>query len=146
MRSCWAELQSAVLACRQCETRLPDVEVQCPPRLLYPDGLEPPDAVKVLFIGVAPPRTGRSFHTDPSDNLWLGLSGVLRDIRRPCASLEVFHGRGFFLVHTAKCAIRGTTSPNLEVSQLCSSIHLTKEIDCLAPDAVCWLSKNVCLP
>jgi len=48
----------------------------------------------------------RSFHTDPSDNLWFGLSSVLREVRRPCATLAAFYDRGFFLVHTAKCAIR----------------------------------------
>ena len=133
-------------SCRRCETDLPDVGVDCPPGLLYPDGIEPPDPLKVLFIGVAPPKTGYSFHTDPSDNLWLGLRGVLRELRRPCASLAAFYERGFFLVHTAKCAIRGTTSPSIAVSQLCSSIYLSKEIDCLNPGAVCWLSKNVAFP
>ena len=146
MKPRWAELQNCVSLCRQCETDLPDVDVDCPPRLLYIDGVEPPPAIKVLFVGVAPPRTGHGFHTDPADNLWLGLSTVLRELRRPCTSLAAFYERGFFLIHTAKCAIRGTTSPDLEVSQFCSSIHLSKEIDCLAPDAVCWLSKNVCFP
>lgn len=146
MRACWAELQRIVSSCRRCEKKLPDVDVDCPPRRLYPDGIEPPDPLKVLFVGVAPPRTGCSFHTDPSDNLWLGLSGVLRDLRRPCTNLAEFYERGFFLVHTAKCAINGTTSPDVAVSQFCSSIHLGKEIDCLAPGAVCWLSKNICFP
>ena len=125
---------------------MPNIGVDYPPRLLYPDGIKPPNPVKILFVGVAPPKTGHSFHTNPSDNLWLGLSSVMRDIRRPCATLPVFYDRGFFLLHTAKCSIRGTTSPHIEVSQLCSSVHLSKEIDCLAPEAVCWLSKNVCFP
>lgn len=146
MRTRWAELQKIVASCRRCEVDLPDIGVDCPPRLVYPDGLEPPNPLKVLFVGVAPPKTGYSFHTDPSDNLWLGLSSVLQELRRPCASLAAFYDRGFFLVHTAKCAIRGTTSPHPGVSRLCSSIHLSKEIDCLAPEAVCWLSKNVCFP
>lgn len=146
MRTRWNELQEMVSSCRRCETDLPDIGVDCPPRHLYPDGINPPNAINILFVGVAPPKTGHSFHTDPSDNLWLGLSSVLRDIRRPCATLPAFYDRGFFLLHTAKCSIRGTTSPDLEVSQLCSSVHLSKEIDYLAPEAVCWLSKNVCFP
>jgi hypothetical protein len=50
------------------------------------------------------------------------------------------------LVHTAKCAIRGTTSPNLHVSRLCASTHLWREIECLGPDGLCVLSKNIGFP
>jgi hypothetical protein len=57
-----------------------------------------------------------------------------------------FVNRGFFLVHTAKCAIRGTTKPNLHVSKFCASVHLFREIECLAPDGLCFLSKNVGFP
>jgi len=146
MKTRWGELQKMMSSCRRCEIDLSNINVDCPPRRLYPDGIKPPNPVKVLFVGVAPPKTGNSFHTNPSDNLWLGLSSVLRDVRRPCATLAEFYDRGFFLVHTAKCSIRNTTSPHLEVSHLCSSIHLGKEIDCLVPEAVCWLSKNVCFP
>lgn len=142
----WDELQATVSSCRRCETDLPYIEVECPPGRLYLEGIKPPNTVKVLFIGVAPPKMGNSFHTDSSDNLWLGLSTLLRELRRPCATLYEFYNRGFFLIHSAKCAIRGTTSPHLNVAQLCASIHLTKEIDCLAPEAVCWLSKNICFP
>jgi hypothetical protein len=142
----WNDLQKAVSTCRRCETKLPDVGVDCPPGRLYPDGVSPPNRLKILFIGVAPPKTGFTFHTDSTDNLWLGLSGVLAKLRRRCTTLAEFYSRGFFLIHTAKCAIRGTTSPDLRVSQLCASTYLSKEIEWLAPEAVCWLSKNVCFP
>lgn len=146
LRSRWDALQDMVSSCRRCEIDLPAISVDCPPRLLYPDGVKPPNPVRILFVGVAPPKTEHSFHTNPSDNLWLGLSSVLQELQRPCATLGAFYDRGFFLLHTAKCSIKSTTSPNLEVSLLCSSVHLGKEIDCLMPEAVCWLSKNVCFP
>jgi hypothetical protein len=57
-----------------------------------------------------------------------------------------FIERGFFLIHTAKCAIQGTTKPNLRVSKLCASTHLCREIECLAPDGLCFLSKNIGFP
>jgi len=99
-----------------------------------------------LFVGVAPPETGRHFYTDPNDNLRRGLFDVLQQLGRPCRDVLDFITRGFFLVHTAKCAIRNTTKPNLRVSKFCSSIHLRKEIECLAPDGLCFLSKNVGFP
>jgi len=113
---------------------------------LYPQGVDPPEPIRVLFVGVAPPRTGRHFYTDPSDNLRRGLFDVLAELGRPCRTVGGFIERGFFLVHTAKCAIRGTTKPNLDVSKLCASVHLTKEIECLMPDGLCFLSKNVGFP
>jgi len=102
--------------------------------------------VRVLFVGVAPPETGRHFYTDPDDKLRRGLFDVLRQLGRPCRDVLDFIERQFFLIHTAKCAIRGTTKPNLRVSKLCASTHLCKEIECLAPDGVCFLSKNVGFP
>src|SRR5436309_13567207 len=146
MRQCWADLQASVAGCTRCDSDLPNVDVDCPPGLLYPTDITTPSRVRVLFVGVAPPATGRHFYTDPSDNLRRGLLDVLDELGRPCRDLESFIARGFFLVHTAKCAIRGTTAPDVRVSKLCSSIHLRKEIECLAPDGLCFLSKNVGFP
>jgi hypothetical protein len=106
----------------------------------------PPSRVRVLFVGVAPPTKARHFYTDPSDNLRRGLFAVLNELGRPCHDIHSFIARGFFLVHTAKCAIRGTTAPDVRVSKFCSSIHLRKEIECVAPDGLCFLSKNVGFP
>jgi hypothetical protein len=146
VRDCWARLQAEVAGCTRCGADLPSIAVAAPPGLLYPQGIDPPEAIRVLFVGVAPPRTGRHFYTDHSDNLRRGLFDVLTELRRPCQTLDGFVNRGFFLVHTAKCAIRGTTKPNLDVSKLCASVHLAKEIECLLPDGVCFLSKNVGFP
>jgi hypothetical protein len=146
MRDCWLNLQDGVKRCSRCKTELATIGVECPPGILYPPGIEPPDSVRVLFVGVAPPETGRHFYTDPTDNLRRGLFDVLRQLNRPCRDLADFIWRGFFLVHTAKCAIRGTTEPDLRVSKFCASTHLCKEIECLAPDSLCFLSKNVGFP
>jgi hypothetical protein len=123
-----------------------DVDVNCPPGLLYPTGATPPSRVRVLFVGVAPPANGRHFYTDPSDNLRRGLFAVLRELGRPCQDIQGFIARGFFLIHTAKCAIRGTAEPDVRVSKFCSSRHLRKEIECVAPDGLCFLGKNIGFP
>lgn len=146
MRDCWARIQMDVTSCVRCGAALPEVGVECPPGPLYPLGLKPPDPVRVLFVGVAPPENGRHFYTDPSDNLRRGLFDVLGQLGRPCQTVEDFIRRGFFLVHTAKCAIRGTTKPKLSVSQFCASMHLRREIECLMPDGLCFLSKNIAFP
>ncbi|MGE0684477.1 MAG: uracil-DNA glycosylase family protein [Candidatus Binatia bacterium] len=109
----------------------------------------PPHPVKVLFVGVAPPEKGRHFYTHPNDNLRRGLFGVLNQLLQAphsCTNISDFLRYGFFLLHTAKCAIRGTIKPSLPVSQFCSSLHLRREIELLLPDAVCFLSKNVGYP
>jgi hypothetical protein len=97
---------------------------------------------------VAPPQKGRNFYTDPGDNLRKGLFRILKQLGRPCDGSHAldftpFLNRNFFLLHTAKCAIRGTASPSLPVAQFCSSHHLRREIETLHPEAVCWVSSNV---
>lgn len=146
MRDCWARLQVDVGACARCSAELPDVSVECPPGLLYPPGVEPPDPLRVLFVGVAPPENARHFYTATSDNLRRGLFDVLAQVGRPCPTVDGFIARGFFLVHTAKCAIRGTTKPDLRVAKLCASTHLRREIECLLPDGLCFLSKKIGFP
>ena len=143
MRRAWSQLQTMVSACTQCSTALPSIPVQCPPGVLYPAGIVPPSSVKILFVAVAPPKTGVHFYTDPHDKLSRGLFEVLTCLQRPCQTINDFLSHDYFLVHTAKCAIRGTTSPDIAVSSLCAKTHLKAEIEDLLPDAVCWLSKNI---
>ena len=146
MKDCWVELQAEVAGCTQCDSQFPKACVDCPPALLYPEGIRPSRQVRVLFVGVAPPENGSHFYTDSSDNLRRGLFEVLEQLGRPCSDIPSFVARGFFLVHAAKCAIRGTTKPNLRVSKFCASIHLRKEVECLMPDGLCFLSKNIGFP
>ena len=82
-RECWAHLQADVAGCTRCRTDLPRASVECPAGLLYPQDIQPPDSVRVLFLGVAPPKTGHHFYTDESDNLRRGLFDVLRQLSEP---------------------------------------------------------------
>lgn len=146
MKELWSQLQAQVSACTKCRTKLSNIPVECPPGVLYPSGIVPPVSVKILFVAVAPPKTGVHFYTDRHDGLRRGLFRVLTCLRRPCQTLSDFLNYGYFLVHTAKCAIRNTTSPDIEVSKLCAKTHLKAEIEALLPDTVCWLSKNISYP
>jgi hypothetical protein len=144
MNAAWNILQNQIASCFLCKAEFPKMGVDYPPGRLYPI---PPLPVTVLFVGVAPPKKGRYFfNLDHADNLREGLLAVLRGLRWPCNNLNDFLYYGFFLVHTAKCAIKGTTKPSLRVSRFCSSRHLKREIELLLPDGVCWLSKNVGYP
>jgi hypothetical protein len=129
-----------------CRSALPGVAVECPPGILYPPGVTPPSPLRILFIGVAPPKQARHFYTDPKDKLRLGLFRSLPNSVAPLTSIPDFLARGFFLVHTAKCPIRGTTKPNLDVSRYCSRRFLAREIASLRPAAICGLSANIAYP
>jgi uracil-DNA glycosylase len=122
------------------------VPVDCPPGLLYPSDVIPPDPSRILFVGVAPPERARHFYTDPHDKLRLGLFRVLAAVGVRLTSIPDFLGQGFFLVHTAKCGIQGTHKPNLRVSEACSQRFLAREIDLLRPSAICGLSANIVHP
>lgn len=143
MNAAWNLLQNQIAGCIRCKAKFPNIGVDCPPGRLYPS---PPQPVKVLFVGVAPPEKGRHFYTDPNDNLRRGLFAVLNQLKWPCNNLCDFFRYGFFLVHTAKCARKGTTKPSLRVSRFCSSHYLKQEIELLLRDGICWLSKNVGYP
>lgn len=145
----WNALETDIAQCERCRKLFP--EVNCPPGRIPPDDIPPPDQIKILFIGVAPPKKGSHFYTDPKDRLRRGLFKILKELGRPCDGVHAldfqpFLKHHFYLLHTAKCAIRGTTSPSLPVSRFCSSHHLKREIETLHPDAVCWLSSGVCHP
>jgi len=145
----WNALQMEIAQCVLCTKRFP--EVDCPPGRIPPANLPPPDWIKVLFIGVAPPHKGCHFYTDPKDRLRKGLFKILKELGHPCDGVDAldftpFLDSHFYLIHAAKCAIRGTSKPSVDVSRFCSSHHLKREIEVLQPNAVCWLSKNVCYP
>jgi len=142
----WQILQDEISVCEVCRQQFPTIRVDCPPGLILPPDLTPPNPVKILFVGVAPPEKGRHFYTASQDNLRDGLFKTLTELGRPCRSMTDFLAHNFLLLHTAKCAIKGTTSPNLSVAQFCAVQHLKREIELLRPEAVCWLSKSVGYP
>ncbi len=129
--------------CTSCSTAVAGVPVDFPPGRIYRDDIVPQAPLDVLFVGVAPPRRGDHFYTDPADKLRKGLFDVLEKLGRKCRDLQQFVTRRFFLIHTAKCAIKGTSKPDLKVSGHCSSLYLIDEIEALRPRGICWLSKNV---
>jgi len=59
---------------------VPQERVQCPPGTFFPEPLRPPRPLKILFVGVAPPRKGRHFYSDPDDGLRRGLFRVLGEL------------------------------------------------------------------
>jgi len=139
----WVNVQAEIAECTLCTGRLPRLRVNCPPGQLYPDDVQPPDRVKVFFVGVAPPQRARHFYTDSRDKLKLGLFSVLNRLGKPCNDVNDFLRHGFFLLHSAKCARENTPKPSRRVARLCSSHYLKREIEQLRSDAVCWLSKKV---
>ncbi len=142
----WDRLQQDVANCRLCERELPEANVECPPGLLYPGEDQIPDDLRVLFVGVAPPRAAEHFYSDPRDGLRRGLFGVLGRLGRQCSSIDEFLAHGFFLTHTAKCPIQDTWKPSAKVSAFCSGQWLSRELEVLEPRIVCWLSKGVGFP
>jgi hypothetical protein len=146
MNDGWKIFQDEIARCTLCRTELPHISVDCPRGTVYPETLERPSPIRVLFVGVAPPEKGRHFYADPKDRLKAGLFAVLDKLGVSCRDVDEFVGHGFFLVHTAKCAIQGTTKPSRAVSRYCASQFLHREIEQLRPRAVCFLSKNVGYP
>lgn len=142
----WNELQTEIGQCELCRTHFPRIAVNCPPGSILPDDAPLPGKVNVLFVGVAPSEKGRHFYTDPNDKLKRGLFSILKELGYLCSGADAFLKHDFLLLHTEKCAIQGTTSPSLPVSQFCASHHLKREIEHLLPAAVCWLSSNIGYP
>jgi uracil-DNA glycosylase len=135
-----SQLEQEMTSCTLCRKHLSGTPVQCPPGKLYPT---PSINLKVLFVGVAPPRSGDHFYSNPADKLRLGLLPLLGTLGYPCRSIKEFLDRGFFLTHTAKCAVAGNWRANPEVSSFCAPRFLRREIEILRPKVVCILSKTV---
>ncbi len=136
----WGKIQGSISLCRKCTDKFEKIPVNCPPGNLYPS---PPLNIEIVFVGVAPPRKGDQFYTAPKDGLRRGLFNVLTENGIPCHTINDFHKHRFFFSHTAKCAIRDTPYPNINVSRFCSSNHLRTEMEYLLPKGLCFLGKTV---
>jgi hypothetical protein len=136
----WRNLQGEMANCSLCRRQFSELAVQCPPGKIYP---YPPSPVKILFVGVAPPRRGDHFYSNASDKLRKNLFPLLSKLGYQCRSPSEFLSHGFFLSHTAKCSVAGTWRANLALSLFCAAQFLRREIDLLKPQSVCILSKNV---
>ena len=136
----WENLQKRMASCTLCQAQFPQVPVECPPGLLYPS---PPGQVKILFVGVAPPRMGDHFYSNSSDKLRIALFPLLSNLGYQCCSVSEFLSHGFFLTHTAKCSVADNWRANRDLSLFCAAEFLRQEIDLLKPHGVCILSKKV---
>jgi hypothetical protein len=100
----WSSLQNQLASCTLCKAQFPKIPVDCPPGYLYPP---PPQPVKILFVGVAPPEKGKHFfNQNHADNLRNGLFAVLKKSGWPCNDLKDFLRHGFFGPHSQVCQER----------------------------------------
>ena len=152
----WRESQEEIARCGDCCGGESGDAVSTP--LQVGEIPEPPNRIRILFIGVAPtPLRGRGkgthFYSLRTDPLRLGLFSVLDSLfATKLINLNsagkgeaeaAFHNAGFFFVHAAKVRPKITPAPPAEVIAFCARRHLIQEICILAPKALCFLgSKN----
>ncbi len=151
----WKSIQHEIAVCRECIGRWPK-------RVIFPvtpgEIPDPPDRIKILFIGVAPTaqdgqNEGSHFYSSPCDQLRNGLFRLLRtELSIPFEGLELdadnnlFHRSGFFFVHAAKVRPIGNNAPPPAAILFCAQRHLRKEIVLLNPHAVCFVGANNLMP
>lgn len=149
----WHSIQQSIADCQKCCQHWP-AEITHP--LKYGEIPDPPEKIKILFIGVAPtPLNGKNqgnhFYTSENDLLRIGLFRLLsgqHNIRLIGLGLnegnQQFHKAGFFFVHAAKVRPFQKPAPPREVIGLCVMHHLKVEIPILNPSAICFIGiKNL---
>jgi len=152
----WQQIQTNIASCAECTARWPSA-VRRP--LAVGEIPNPPEQVRLLFVGVAPtPDEGSSrgghFYASANDKLRAGLFGVLSEtpFNLPLSRLPVreanhkFFQAGFFFVHAAKVRPITTLSPPHDCIRHCARRHLKLEIEHLAPLAVCFLGLGNAAP
>lgn len=149
----WAACKQRIAACRECLDRWPSRLEQTLGPNEVPD---PPSAIAILFVGVAPPPIGSDddepghFYSDPCDRLRLGLFHVVdrvfaTDLTRRNrvsrkAGTTAFLDAGLFFLHAAKVRpARGRLAPDRITMRFCAKRHLVEEIELLQPQAICFL-------
>ncbi len=121
----WVDLQREIASCRKCREKW-SKEITSP--LSVGEIPDPPQKVKLLFVGVAPtPSRGKNkgnhFYSDVSDTLRVELFKMLDTLlenanlsHRNASSKEdgdsAFHGLSFFFVHAAKVRPITKSSPS----------------------------------
>ncbi len=148
----WVDLQREIASCRKCREKW-SKEITSP--LSVGEIPDPPQKVKLLFVGVAPtPSRGKNkgnhFYSDVSDTLRVELFKMLDTLlenanlsHRNASSKEdgdsAFHGLSFFFVHAAKVRPITKSSPSHSAIRFCARRHLAHEIQALKPSVVCFL-------
>ena len=148
----WHHSQSRIAQCMECCQKWPG-DVVCP--LGVSEIPDPPDVVKVLFIGVAPTRQGGTnngthFYSSDHDNLRAGLFSVLAmaPFDLPLTELfwkdaiKRFHDANCFFLHAAKVRPVLKDAPPAYAIAFCARRHLLDEIQIIQPRTVCILSKT----
>ncbi len=113
---------------------------------------DPPQAVEILFVGVAPTalegaNKGRHFYSSSRDALRRGLFRLLSECGLDLARADLdlatgnarFHAAGCFFVHAAKVRPVRRLAPPRTVIGACAPHHLRAEILALTPKVVCFL-------
>jgi uracil-DNA glycosylase len=145
-------VQSDIASCRACCDRWPD-HVACP--LGASEIGDPPNSVKILFVGVAPTRlggqnNGTHFYSSPNDPLRRALFDVLSTspFCVPLVGLEwkdairQFHLSKCFFLHAAKIRPVLRDAPPRPAIAFCASRHLLEEIQVVRPEAFCVIGKT----
>jgi hypothetical protein len=115
----------------------------------------PPEFVKVLFVGVAPSRLegdnrGTHFYSSPSDPLRRELFRLLAEqpfglllqgLNWRNAILQ-FHKSQCFFVHAAKVRPILKDAPPRQAIAFCAKRHLLNEIQSISPKTLCVISKS----
>ncbi len=152
----WQQIQTEIAGCRDCCERWPAVVTD---PLSLGELPSPPPDIDVLFVGVAPTRSGgRSrgthFYSTATDNLRRGLFRLLasQEFELPLLGLDLeagnraFHDARCFFVHAAKARPTNADAPPRHVIAYCASRHLRHEISVLNPRAVCFLGATHLAP
>ena len=152
----WSQIQIDIASCGECTTRWPnDV---CRP-LAVGEIPDPPERVKLLFVGVAPtPEKGGSrgghFYTSATDKLRIGLFRLLDDtpFNLSLSGLSLVDGNrrlfeaGLFFLPAAKVRPITELSPPHDCIRHCARRHLRVEIEHIAPKTVCFVGVGNAVP
>lgn len=148
----WSTIQREIAECLECTQRWPNDVINPLERGQIP---EPPPAIDILFVGVAPTaqkgrNKGAHFYSSSKDPLRMGLFKLLGrsefGLNLDGLSLgegnKAFHQARCFFVHAAKVRPTADPAPPPEAIAFCATRHLRHEILLLRPKAVCFLGLN----
>lgn len=148
----WRAIQSQIAHCGECCEKWPK-DVTSPLSTSEIDDL--PEAVNILFVGVAPTRLGgknkgKHFYSSPQDPLRRELFRLLAEepFLLPLSGLQwkddirVFHQSKCFFVHAAKIRPILKDAPPRAAIAFCAKRHLLDEIQVIRPQAVCIIGKT----
>lgn len=135
----WKTIKENIDRCKKCAKYK---YVQIPPcEKKHPSKHQIPKDVKLLFIGEAPPASGKYFYEDET-----GLRTLLFELYgiKNTSGLDAFISKGFYLLDAVKCPSKKNgknKNPSKSVIKNCSSF-LKEEIDFIKPQNICALGRS----